>query len=574
MSRGTGSSRRRFLRDAGLLIGGSALASRLPPLETLAKIATEAVFSRATASIERERFFLNINFFGAPNRWVFDHWLRTKPGQNIIGNASIATRMGGGSTYDHAIYETVDYKGVQVTPMWMTSVVGANGTRPLSELLDHLIVVRGYGTGIDGHPTNLLRQTRPLNSLGSTSGYLAEQSKTLLRAVQYPASGITGYASEKGLGLTMLHDRSGNPAHNLADDLLFPFGARAGLEGVQSLRVRYDEVIEKVRFALNQRGPASSSTTVAADNESALRMIQKGLNDLISVWPSLYAKYERIMIGTLRQRDVPGFSDKPVVCPADDGSGDSPYAVDVGAERLQLQPGFDLRQVFDSAQMVRTIQGFAMAEFVLTHKLSATMEIPFVSVGNLSAQFRRPAGAPAEVYPSPATRNWEYNSDQHGTGSFASTYMNAAIFRALSAGLLELFDRLKATRHGAGQLFDHTVVQLLQDFGRSPRTTGGGADHGWDNMICSVLTGLHRGGPRVVGNISHSQTYADIYGGTIGYKAPVRLDGRDVVPSPLHLASSMASLLGLHHNPWINLASPLFSESNGVVSFHTGDDIV
>lgn len=574
MSSPKSSSRRGFLRDAGLILGGSLLASRLPPLEAMGKIATEAFFSKAGAATDYSRYFVNINLFGAPNRWIFDHWLRTKPGQTINANPMVTTRMSGGSVYNEAVYATVNYKGVEVTPMWLTNAIGANGERSLSDLLDHMIVVRGYGSGQDGHPANLVRQTRPLNSLGSTSGYLAEQSTNLLRAVQYPASNLTGYASQQGVGMTMLHDRSYSNGHNLSEDLLFPFGARNGLEDLQKLRTRYDNVLAKARFELKQRSLASSADSVAVDNESALKIIREGLDHLVTAWPALFAKYERIIMGTLRQRGVPGFSDKPVAALGDDMSGDSPYGIDANADTYYMQPDHDLRSCFDSAVATRLIQSFALAEFVLTNKLSSVMEISMLNIDNLMAVFRRVTHMPNSPFANPTSMAFGYQTDQHRTGAVPATFMNAAIYRALASSILELTDRLKATPNGAGNMFDQTVIQVLQEFGRSPRITGGGSDHGWDNMVTSLFTGMHKLGPKVVGNISKTQTYNDFYAGTFGYKAPVVLHGQTVVPSPLHLASSMSSLLGLHHNPWGNLARPLFTESNGVITFHVGDDIV
>lgn len=548
-------SRRHILQASGLFLGSATATAALPPFAKLAQAVLRTQLNRAFASDdEMNSYYVALSLFGAPGRWTFDHLMRTRAGQTPLFNPMIVTRFSDYQATPSAEYSTVDYEGVQVPHMWSTNGIDAEGNpRALSELLEHLIVFRGYGSGVDSHPGNHLKQFAPIGTLGSISGYMADRTQSLLRAASFPAhfNAITGYRSMRGVGQTAI-GLSGSD-ENLLNALLSPFILRAELAGIEALRERHRHTITSAKEALSGAYLSSNRDLEALrmDHATALTSLKHGFEDLNAAWNGLFNKYLNIVNSTFRMPDVPGLTDRPVMG-GDDGQGDSKYSYNIGATRHFFSSDFDVREALSTANCFYMAQSLALAEFVLTRRLSHSLELGILEPVELKGRFSRVDSNAVAM-----EKSFNLQFDEHGTGQPMSLLFNSCFFRALTAGLLELKDSLVT----AG-IFDRTVIHIASDFGRAPRESGGGSDHLFDGMISSVITGRRQGGPLVLGNILANGSGGVLpasYGGTIGYKAPTKVGGASLTLSPTNVAASIGQILGFKENPWANSGEPLVS---------------
>ena len=133
-------------------------------------------------------------------------------------------------------------------------------------------------------------------------------------------------------------------------------------------------------------------------------------------------------------------------------------------------------------------------------------------------------------------------------------------YRGITAGVLELIEQLKKTKIANKDIWSNTVIQFTSEFGRSARNNGSGSDHGFNQMISSVLSGEVLNGPHVVGNVLTSPTL-----GTQGIGAPIENYNQKGLPNPVMMASTLAAVLKISPNPFANVAAPLCEFENGVL---------
>jgi hypothetical protein len=571
-------SRRKFLKNAGSAAGGAVLAAHLPPVEKLVQLILRDTLSKAHADSGTSKY-IYVDLYGAPPRWVFDQFLESKTGQSIDPSPMAATNyVSSAGSVTGTEYRTTPYKGVPVGPIWNTQVATSSGTAPLSNLLDNMIVIRGYGSGIDGHPSNSVRQTRPLPGLGSVTGYVADSSSTLFKAIQFPAAGvvgtISGFASILGTGETVLYPQPNHP--NYVDQLLSAFGSRAETAPINALRDQYSALINSAQNVLStaEQSDHPDFGPVAVDQRAAIQKIKDGVSGLDADWNSLYTKYLNIanasFFGT-----APGFNDNQITVPADVGytgndNADSPWTVHADIGRLWPTAGQDVRNwvnpnTLDLSSWAAT---FALAEYVVVHNYVSAYELYVAQPAPVTFAINHPAGVNSP-YSTPLL------FDQHFMGLMPGLFLTACTFRALGACLLELVNVLKAKG-----LFSNTVIHMAGEFGRLPRNTKGGSDHAFDGMVSSILTGLQTTGPLVLGNILYQFSPTDPlyqagYTGTFGYKAPTTVAGQSgILLTPVHVASTLASLLKLPVNPWINFAAPLVTVGANSVSAQCSAEVV
>lgn len=557
-------------------MGGAAglgwLATQPPVAGMIDLILKDTVRTAHASSNFVDSKYLLVALHGAPNRWIFDQFLQTRHDQSVVPTPGVHTSfVSSHGAYRDSEYRLIDHAGrMLVPPLWGSQVPAANGgTRPMNELLKHMITVRGYGTGIDGHPTNGAAQTNPVPSAGSISGHLADHSSTLFKAVQFVNFGtFSGFSSLNGSSVVQV--RPELPSSNYAAQVLQPFGAREDAVSATALRDRYAAYIDQSQHILKravQREQADFAA-VAKSHEQALQKIKAGIPALKDTWAGLYNKYHSLLQRAFSDRTVPGFSDQPVPTgpvPAE-GFNKWTFFRDNG-DPLVPTEGQDMRDWVNQADLGWMAAGFALAEFVLTQNLVSAFELfPFHPLNLELNVARSPAGAQG-----PVRSLFVY--DQHLTGSMAAIFLNACLYRAIAAGLLELIDRLNDKN-----MFDRTVIHFTQDFGRSPRSDGTGSDHNFNGMISSLITGKQNSGPVVLGNVlSHGSQGAfdpNVYSGTFGYRAPTSVSGQTVLLTPAHVASTIAVLLGLPFNPWGNVAAPLVSAGSSGIHPLAGAEIV
>lgn len=548
------------------MLTASALVP-LPPVERLVNTMLKNVFNVANADSGVGNYIL-LAMPGAPPRWMFDQMLNPG-GEAITANPMAITKLsvGANGTVNGGVYETINYKNRHVPAIFGTSVGSPNGTRPLSDLLDNMLVFRGYGSGTDGHPTNMARQVNPLATAGSVSGNVADHSSTLFKAMQFPSLGSSsGYSSIKGSGLTVPLFRGSGVEWNYINEILSPFGKRNESFALQNVRSRYQDLISQVQAALSAAFAADREdfSSLRADQTQALEKIRSGIDGLIDSWPALYSKYTNIISWAFRDRSTPGFTANPIVPENDNGTFVTPWSLALDQGPAVASPNQDARDWTQNADISVLASSFALCEFVLTQKLTQSFELNVFPPQNLAIQVIRNNGG---LLSSPQMMMSSLTYDQHNTGSLAGFHFNSCLYRGVGGAVLELIAQLKANA-----MFDNTVIHWTQEFGRLPRNTSDGSDHGFDAMVSCAITGRNTQGPIVLGNILRGGTksiWPEVYSHCFGYKGLTNVGGKNIYLTPAHVTSSLAVLLNLPVNPWVNVAEPLISVSSAGVQAAT-----
>ncbi len=557
--------RRSFIRGAAAF----TLSSVARPLPVAAfcqaVLTTWAQRARAEAEgVETPRYYVNVLNFGAVSRYSFDHWIRiNETDPQIIPNKMVATRfVESSSAYIDSVYETFDYKGTLVPHFFRHSVDLPAGATPLTQLLENLLVIRGYGTGVDGHTLNSILQGLPVAGASSISGVAADAS---LRSfvVQFPSRGPTSqFYSSRGKGLTVLTDIK-RPAH----ELLKAFGPLKN-PGARELKQRHNEAVESFYIRLkNAASQGGKAEQILSQNLLEANLVMKrGLGELEQFWDAACTRYRDIIHKALRTIDLPGVSDKPIVNPGTDPMRDrfrlSPIfkGNSMGLIKSEATDNiFDLRTSLNQATLEGFAEGFALAEFLIRSDLGSVIELQLGEMFDVFADIRlvsngeRLSGLSTLV------------TDGHEIGAIGTLLYSTAWFRAYAAAVLELSTQLKSLQLKNGRnAWQETVVQLSSDFGRSARVNSTGSDHGFNQMITSLASGCIEGGPFVVGNVTNAPAYEGLlqYAGTQGVGGPIADYPVSGIPTPAMAASTVVEVLRAGHNPFQNIAPPLVRMQN------------
>jgi hypothetical protein len=539
-------NRRLFIGSAAAGAGALLMSS---PIEKMLDLMVRGLIRKAQADdadVEGSRNYVNLLLFGAPVRYGFDHWLRTNASDAaLIRNPMISTRLvSSGGMVVGATYDTINYNNVMVPYMFGQQVYRGDGSkRPLSDLLDSMLVIRGYGTGVDGHSSNSAVQMAPLGGASSVGGLAADYSTKTFEAIQYPDRGDTSkFNSNLGKALNKLNS---TPLNNLLEG----FGPPTTGPNARSVSDRNRDAMDLARARLQAyaRSDRPGAATVAKNMENAVTLMKKGVSGVDTYWASALARYRSIIANTMRDMTVPGITDSPIV-----GNGTPIFNIQTDMISVPNQ-GVDIRAAMQTWELPGSMaEGFALAEYVLTQGLGTTIEIATFEMGNITGNMD---GVMKKV---------NLIHDMHASGQVTMTAFTNAYFRAIGACILELRDKLKATTIAGKNVWDETVFQINSDFNRAARSDGSGSDHGYNQMITSVYSGIISGGPYVIGNV-HARGIAAGYDGSMGIAAPI--DGYTIstAPTPLMPASSVAAMLRVAKNPFENVAAPLLVVENGKI---------
>jgi hypothetical protein len=525
-------SRRDLLRGAGQL-GVGAAAYTVSPQALLTQAVLKDWFQNAqadAAGIISPRYYVNMFFPGGPVRFQWDHWLRTNASDPPIALAPAAatnfTYNAGTRQFTGFEHRTFDYNGVLV-PQFFKSLNAADQ----AAFLDSFLVIRGYGTGIDGHTNNSNAQTLPFSGMASLSGLLADHSNRSYRAVQAGARGGGNFSSATSVGLNVVS--SSVPLR----DLLGPVATASTLRTLRSAHV---DVFSSLRSLLNTAAPDSRAMQIAKGTlNDSYRLLQGNFVNFATEWPTLVSDYQTAFDNGVQSAVLPGINSTL------DGSqrlqlisdGSALFNLDNNPTSNLYTAGQDINTLLDQATLADIGPAFALAEYCIRNDLISSLELMFDRLRKVRVS---PGGLASQAH----------NHDCHMSGAAIIVLMKASLFSGFTQALLLLRSRLVA----AGKWKD-TVIHTIGDFDRSISADGLGAGHGFDQMISSVFSGVITGGPYVVGNVLQQTGYEKISMGT----AAVIPGYSNDVPKPTMMASTVFPLLGCPKNPWQNLASPLIS---------------
>ncbi len=541
-------NRRSFL-NSGALFGLATLIP--PPFEKLMNVMATGFIQQAQAAeinMLSCRNYVNLQMGGAPIRYCFDQWLRTNESEpGMIYNPMVATSLtNSNGMVNGTEYKTFKYRDFLVPHMFSGQVYNGRGElRPLTQLLDHMMVIRGYGSGMDGHPTNAVVQQAPLGGVSSIAGLAADYSTKEFQAIQWPNRGDFGsYNSAKGKSINKLV--SDKPLNSLMEGFSPSHPDR--LKATDLLR-RQKNALELAESRLKTyiKSDNKGSKVLAANMSNATQLMKKGVGDIDGFWAEALPRYKRIIEQSSRMAGVTGLNDFQIPT-----SDTATYKTLTNGDPVPTLHIGDLRETIQSRNNSSQLaEGFALAEYVLKQGLSTSIEIACdFTLG--SAEFQTSAGK----------KRLPIQADMHGTGAIAAIAMTVPFYRGLAAAILELSDQLKAVSLPSGaDLWSETVFQLSAEFGRSARGDGSGSDHGFNQMVTSVYSGIIKQ-PIVIGNIRRTGSDAN-YSGTQGIAAKIDDYNQSGPPTPAMAASAVAALLRVPENPYQNVANALVVVENG-----------
>lgn len=546
--------RRKFVYGGFLLGAQSAFGH--PVLRLMEAIVNDSARKAYADTTGGVRNYLNIGYLGGPLRYTFDAWLRTNDSDpSLIFNPMTATAFtSSGNAISDVEYRTMTYKGLLVPHLFSQSVNISSGTVPLTNYLDQMLVIRGYGTGVDGHPQNFNLQQKPLAGKPSIAGLSADSSSRSFEAVQFPPRGTySDFSSAKNIALNTL---SGNkPAHVLMNGISSSTSAR-------TLRNAHSEAMDmaKARLAAVTGTQNNSSAVARKSLDNAMALIKKGAGDLDGYWNEAYNRYYKIVHTAMRTTGLVGINDKVINLASKASSmTDDNYSqiarkynlAYADANGHQPHAGYDGSQLTNQIVTNDLCEGLALAEYAYSNGLVTSLELMPGIPSNLNFQSTTDDSSQLIV----ATH------DMHNTGSYYGLLLTTMMFRGLMAGLLELRSRLQAAKNSDGSsVWSKTVVQIMSDFNRSARADGSGSDHGYNQMITSIFSGAFDNGPEVIGNVARDSGSSQ-YSGSQGLGAPITGYSQSGRPDTKAMASTVSQLLNVNGNPWANLAEPLLSLS-------------
>jgi hypothetical protein len=544
-------SRRKFLAFTGL--AGLSQLFWFDPIRQLA-----STIARSTSRSDSVRNYVQFNLYGAPSRWFFDQVLRPSDADEFVPAAGMYNRIDeANGLVAKGSYRDVNIRGLNMPHLWAYDVaIPGGGKRPMADLMDHMLIIRGCDIRTNGHPLANFQQVRPSPFGPSLTGLVADASVCPIPAIcvgRAPAA--DAYLAPKGTSLARIpHDHP-----DYISFLLEPFSQ--GVEGGE-------EAADRAAKILAERigGTNPSLMSLCGDRQRAGEMLRKGFSKFAHAFGPLVRKYDDLFHRSLHLTPVEGVTDRPIpgalfpftsIVPGGPQPSLAAYYLD-----RKILCGGDLREIFLRARCNYLAKQFAIAEFALTERLSSSILLtspnpleqanyiltdldPFEYVrldelheelGVTEGHVVYHAGRRARQQ-----RGYKLLHDAHETGWLVNTISCTMFFRGFASCLSELIERLKATHGREGEsLFEDTVIQVASEFDRYPRSEGANFTHSPRAHVTSFFSGLIRE-PAILGNIKVGNNSQPA--GTMGFAAPVRELGAPV--SLQNISSTVSEMVGV-----------------------------
>lgn len=524
-------SRRKFLQEFGALSSSAAFLSS--PLGMLVNSVISSAITRnmAHAAGLDPRRYVNIQFPGAPPRWMFDLLINaygTTDTLNLGGSMVATNYTASGGRLNGVEYRTVLRNGLRVPWIWQYSVPAPGNTmRPMTDLLPNLLVLQGITTGNPGHTSSQKLHFKPSGATSSLGALSADNSNALIPAINFNAESFV-FASLKNKAAVPIGNNG-----NMLQSLLSPFISQASASFKNKKdSVSLKDALRDVASALNSMKQTDqlNTATLIESQKNAEELLNGSFGDLNTEWTALLNKYQNLIDRSLKLT-IPGINDLPV-------GDNNPTArgLTYQLRRDQVVRFADLRELLNSPNInITGMAGqFAVTEYVLKNNLSYSMTMSFQGL----AGYKTATGM--NTVP-------RHEPDEHYTGLFPSLISNAMLSFATASCLLELIASLKTAN-----LWQDTLIDMGGEFNRMAMPDGAGSEHGQYGKSVSLLSGAYNE-PLVLGNIVGAN---NVNGW--GRGAPVAGMGRQLqlndmvstiayllrTPSPLTSANSLVSLNG------------------------------
>jgi hypothetical protein len=488
-------NRRDFLKKMTLGVSGAMFMS---PMELMLRsiINGASVNAHAQDAGIKPRKYLYIQQTGGPSRWVFDLPLALSDEDKaklVLTNKGMVNRFAGGGTYNEAIYETWKHTptGFHLPWMWQYNIPTASGgSRPMTDLLQNMMVIRGVNTGNTAHNGAGLLHFHPAGINQSLTSLSADADDYPIACVNVGSS-YHSFVSTKGKSHIDLPER-GTDQLNV---LLKPFEKMdlAQFSGQQNL---VKGAIDGALDVFDSLAIDRHVNIVAAKEarQGAEEMMNTGFGNVEGYYQATYAKYQTLVRSALTGYYV-GLNDKAIS--------------NVGGRAVRNNGYYirnnDLRTLIGNDTTVSNLAAhFTTAEFILTRGISNSVVISPYMISSMN------------VVSDDAVPSWNryHNADAHSAGNFSTTFCSSFTYIAYAACLMELIETFKS----AG-IFDETVIDFCGEFGREPHHETGRTDHSpranSNTLFCGAIQG-----PHVIGNIvkedNDSYKISNTYIGTYG----------------------------------------------------------
>lgn len=581
-------SRRNALNKMKLAtLSAVAAGTHLIPFQALARSLAATYINEAKSkylnnkvSAFPARNLFQVNLAGAPSRWYFDHLLKPHDTDRYIAHPGIHTELyksqDGYSFNSH--YKTHKMLGYNFPSLWQCNVAKAGGgMRPMQDLQNHMLMIRGAKMFHPGHQVNIARQVCPDQGGLSLTGLVADHSGAMIPAISTgnsPAS--RAYKSAKGFPVLDIPVDHPNYVNYLFENFLELQKSNKNIKNDIELAAQEAQSIIQSYTMSNLPG----SEVLFNEKFRSNQIIKMKLEHLSEVFSELQKKYTDLMTRSESQKNLNGINDFSLILPKFPLEMNGKKSLEDSLGHFNCEghyPIIDTREIFEKTNKTVLAKQFALAEFCLTEGLCSSIhagpqsearwfsdtkiDFPAFHKEVIIAEYNKQTDKTIfKIKPgsSPVIYGSKFNTDTHFLGALANFHACNKFYLGFSSSLLELVDRLKDIKINNSTLFDETIIHIASEFDRDPDPTLCGTSHNYRAGVTSIVSGIIKK-PLVIGNILVGKESGE-RAGTRGDAAPVKELGNRAIDFR-HLSSTLSEVLRVP--PIVARAQSLVKEQSG-----------
>ncbi|MFT6068477.1 MAG: hypothetical protein ACJAT2_000244 [Bacteriovoracaceae bacterium] len=465
-------------------------------------------------------FYLQVNMFGAPSRWLFDLPLFPfSDEKNVKRNMMVGNKIEEINEFKTSL-ETSKIGGVRYPSLWRKTFHTSSGKGDLSSLFKNMLTIRGCNMAIDGHETNSQKLISPFRLGNSINAQIAKHFPTdfgplqLLQSYSPMVTTPGAYKSNEGISSInifmkedyekKLFDYKFRKKNIQFENRLLK--ALAELNGMEQLN---EKVFDR-KLALYEK-----------EFELAVKKYEKVLNDNYKFYINAEKK-KKALVSRINFKDSSKNEEELRAL-----YGHLFY------EDLYLE-GSNLREIAFDLKFPKLIEKFALTEVIALNNLSSSCLMMLDPPENISF----------EAYDPKNKKTLKKSSikgtfDTHNIGAVADILIGNSFFHVFASLLNEFVLTLKKNNR-----FDHSLIHITSEFDRTPRPDLSGSDHGFQGHT-STLIGGQFNGTHCLGNIYKNfseESALHPSNGIWGAGAPIKeLDERTI--SYRNISSTVCHLL-------------------------------
>jgi hypothetical protein len=514
-------SRRKMITSTGALLGGTGLYFSALQSLLASMVRGQIRDSRVRVlglplRIQKSRNYLQLNLYGAPSRWFFDHALRPNDSDAFLQGHGIFNRLKQVNR-DTPHLSTGFYSDVKVgrwnmPHLWENDVAKrGGGSRPMRDLSRHMLTIRGCKMLNDGHPINCERQVCPIPGEASITGLVADATEAFFPAISVGKSPANkAFKSKSGVGVVDIPLEAPDYISYLLD--VFQKKKEGSYRDLSAVDAEIENALGALQAFQSTNEPGAE--ILYKERRRAEKLIRLGVSNFTDAFGPLVKKYEDLFQRSTKMSALAGVNDAliPGLKFPCDIAGDVSLAAGLASHKYdnQVLCGADLRDIFSDVKSELAMH-FALAEFAITEGLSSSILLtpPAHDRGTLLKNLKASSAYDLDqlersfnpeknattfkVKTDAAITKFSNNAfitDAHEVGWISSLIGCNLFYRGLSACLLELIDRLQETSLGSGSLFDETVIHLATEFDRYPIDLGAGTQHNISANVTSLFSGI------------------------------------------------------------------------------------